>query len=263
MKLKLKAILLAVALSFGVQAADNSIYVDQSGDNASVTVTQDGAGNVVRGIQGVGSSNTTPAKIYGDNNTVNVEQIGSGNTLNFGVRTTIATTPQTGGNTFNYKITGNNSTAIINSNNDGLGTSASNKVDIEQTGNNAYANVNILGSNNAYTAVTDGGNNNSLTTTVNGESNTQNISLTGGGGNQITTTQTGNAGTISVTSVGASNHFTLSQAGGSTNGHSAVIDSTGSSNTYSITQAGTSADSIVNIKSVGSTNTFTINSNTR
>ena len=56
---KLLAILLFV-FSIGSFAADNSIYIDQSGDNASVTITQDGAGNVVRGIQGVGSSNTTP-----------------------------------------------------------------------------------------------------------------------------------------------------------------------------------------------------------
>ena len=68
-----------------VLAADNSIYIDQTGDNATIAVTQDGTTNVVRGIQGVGSSNTTPAKIYGDGNDVSVSQVGNGNTLNLGV----------------------------------------------------------------------------------------------------------------------------------------------------------------------------------
>lgn len=246
-------------------AADNSIYIDQSGDNTSVSVTQDGAGNIVRGIQvqGGGTSNTTPAKIYGDSNTVIVEQIGSGNRLDFGIRTSIAAVPQTNGNKFSYKVTGNNAIAIINSNNDGQGTSASNIIEVEQTGNNAYASINVLGTNNKITAVTDGGSNNSFTSVINGESNQQTVSMTGGGGNQANISQLGNAGTVNVTSIGATNHFTISQTGGSTNGHSTTIENTGSSNTYSITQAGTSADSIVNLKSVGSTNTFTINSNTR
>lgn len=263
---KLSATLLASAMLLtGSMAADNSIYIDQSGDNTTVSVTQDGAGNIVRGIQvqGGGTGNTTPAKIYGDSNIVTVEQIGSGNRLDFGIRTTIAATPQANGNKFSYKVTGNNAIAIINSNNDGQGTSASNRIEIEQTGNNAYANINVLGTNNKVIATTDGGANNSFTSVVNGDGNQQNVSITGGGGNQANISQLGNAGTVNVTSVGATNHFTISQSGGNTNGHSTTIDNTGSSNTYSITQAGTSGDSIVNLKSVGSTNTFTINSNTR
>ena len=89
----LKKFAIAISLAFAANvanAADNSIYIDQSGNNATVSVTQDGAGNVVRGIQGVGSSNTTPAKIYGDGNQVSVSQIGSGNTLSLGIVTTVA-----------------------------------------------------------------------------------------------------------------------------------------------------------------------------
>ena len=67
---------------------------------------------------------------------------------------------------------------------------------------------------------------------------------------------------INVSTVGASNTTNISQTGGSVNGHQATVDITGSSNATGITQSGTSADSIVNLKSVGSTNTFTINSNT-
>jgi hypothetical protein len=67
---------------------------------------------------------------------------------------------------------------------------------------------------------------------------------------------------ISLTTVGATNTTTVSQTGGGVSGHQATIDITGSGNTTGITQAGTSGDSIVNLKSVGSTNTFTINTNT-
>ena len=62
-------------------SADNSIYITQSGNNTTVTMTQDGAGNVVRGIQGVGTDNTTPANIFGNANAVTVNQVGTGNTL--------------------------------------------------------------------------------------------------------------------------------------------------------------------------------------
>ena len=31
-------------------AADNNIYVDQAGDNSTITIRQDGSGNKVKGI---------------------------------------------------------------------------------------------------------------------------------------------------------------------------------------------------------------------
>ena len=80
-----------------VYAVDNSIYIDQSGDNAVVSVTQDGAGNVVRGIQGAGTSNTTPSRIVGDGNQISVSQVGSGNVLSMGVNTTTAAGAANGG----------------------------------------------------------------------------------------------------------------------------------------------------------------------
>ena len=77
-------------------SADNSIYITQSGNNTTVTMNQDGAGNVVRGIQGTGTNNTTPASIVGNTNTVTVNQVGTGNTLDFGVNTGISTAGKIG-----------------------------------------------------------------------------------------------------------------------------------------------------------------------
>ena len=128
-----KKILFTLIASLGltVYAADNSIYIDQAGDNANITILQDGAGNRVRGIQGVGTGNTTPSKLTGDAITIDVQQIGSGNILNMGIVTSTAN----GSSPTNiaYLQTGNNATATINLNNDGLGTNASTTLDITQT----------------------------------------------------------------------------------------------------------------------------------
>jgi hypothetical protein len=250
-----------MVLSFGVFAADNSIYIDQMGDSSTVTIIQDGAGNTVRGLQGVGTSNATPAKIYGDGTLVSVSQIGSGSILNLAMVSTIASGAG-GGTSVIYSVTGNNATATINSNGDGQGISASNTIGVNQTGNNASANVNVLGTLNNLSVTTAGGSNNSVTATQNGDNNNTTISNTGGGGNTTTTDQQGNNNMISLTTVGASNTTNIAQTGGSVSGHQATVEIIGSGNNTGITQAGTSGDSIVNLKSVGSTNTITINTNT-
>ena len=75
-----------IATTANVIAADNSIYVDQSGSNSTISMTQDGYGNTIRGIQSQGGNdNTVAAKIYGNTNSVTVNQVGMNNTLNLGV----------------------------------------------------------------------------------------------------------------------------------------------------------------------------------
>ena len=248
-------------LSLNLFAADNSIYIDQMGDNSNVTIIQDGAGNTVRGLPGIGTSATTPAKIYGDGTLVSVSQIGAGSVLGLALVSTVATGSGTG-TRVTYSVTGNNATALIDSNGDGQGVSASNIIGITQSGNNANSYVNVVGTSNQLSITTSGGSNNSVIAKQNGDNNNTIISNTGGGGNNTTTNQQSTNGMINVTTVGASNATTILQTGGGANGHQATVDLTGSGNTTGITQTGTSGDSIVNLKSVGSTNTFTINSNT-
>jgi hypothetical protein len=77
-------------ISVNVFGADNSIYIDQSGDNSTIDITQTGSGNVIRGIQGVGTSNSTPAKMYGGSSAIDIQQIGSTNTLNLGFNVSTA-----------------------------------------------------------------------------------------------------------------------------------------------------------------------------
>ena len=90
MKSKLIAFVMGLLIATNVIAGDNSIYIQQAGDNATVQMVQDGAGNVVQGLPGAGSGTTNPAVINGNNNTVTVDQVGTGDTLSFGIQTTIA-----------------------------------------------------------------------------------------------------------------------------------------------------------------------------
>ena len=250
-------IMVAMIFSMSAFAADNSIYIDQSGDNSTIDITQTGAGNVVRGIQGVGTGNTTPAKIYGNNTAIDIQQIGSTNTLNLGVNTSTAT-GRAYGIDLTYYVTGNSGTATINSNNAGTGTSGSNFIDVRQTGNSASINLNILGSKNDFTAVTSGGSGNSIVSTITADETVNNISMTGGGSNTLTQTISSNKATNSITTVGASNGIVLTQSGtAGTNGHAFTLNLTGSSNTLNVTQSGT-IDTTVNLLSTGSGNAWNI-----
>jgi hypothetical protein len=252
-----KLFVMVLLLGTSAWGADNSIYIDQSGDNTTVDITQTGAGNVVRGIQGVGTGNTTPSKIYGDANAIDIRQIGSTNTLNLGVKTSTAT-GRSYGIDLTYYVTGNSGSATINSNNTGSGTSGSNFIDVRQTGNSAYLNLNILGSKNDFTAVTSGGANNSITSTITADETVNNISMTGGGGNSFTETLSSNKGRVDLTTVGANNTTTLTQSGtAGTNGHAFTYNVTGSNNSMTATQSGT-IDTTINVQSTGSGNTWNI-----
>lgn len=279
-------------------SADNSIYIDQSGSNSTIAITQDGYGNVVKGIA---SGNTTPATIYGINNAVTVNQVGMSNTLSLGIQTTTGgTTTLPDGTTvavptINYSVTGNNATAVIDSNNDGAGASRGTYISVDQTGNNANANINVRGNNNAFTAVTSGGNNNSVVATVKGNNNVDGISLVGdsnsvtinqgtsllsssgnsigikanGASNTFGITQSGGTlgnsvtigGYASDTLSGSSNAITVSQSGG--NDNTLVLGVTGSTNTIGVTQTATAGNNISNLKVNGSGNNLTITQTNR
>jgi hypothetical protein len=251
---KIAIAVVALVMSVGAYAVDNSIYIDQTGDNATINISQDGAGNRVRGIQGTGTGNTTPAVINGDGMAIDITQVGAGNVLNLGIQSTTAAAASP--TSVNYSVSGGNNTGTINLNANGQGTNSSTTLDITQSGGNNVANINVLGSKNTLTAVQSGGSA-TLNSTVNASETTQTINTSGGTGNSVTTNLTGDKGTVVVDFVGASNTASITQAGGGTAGHNATLDVNGSSNSYTINQSGT-IDTTVNIKTVGSGNTFGI-----
>ena len=295
---KLIAILMLSAMATSGYAADNSIYIDQSGSNSTIAITQDGYGNTVKGIN---SGITTPATIYGINNAVTVNQIGISNTLSLGIQTTTGgTTTLPDGSTvsvptINYRVTGNNATAVINSNNAGSGSSRGTYIDIDQTGNYANANINVLGNNDALKVVTSGGDNNSVVETVKGNSNINNVVLTGDS-NSVTISQgtsllNSNSNSIGLKANGASNTFGITQTGGTlgnsvtiggyssdtlggssntvtvnqsgANDNSLVLGVTGSSNTIGVTQTATAGNNVANLKVSGSGSGITVTQTNR
>jgi hypothetical protein len=294
---KIAIAMLAVIMSAGAFAADNSIYIDQSGSNSTIAITQDGYGNVVKGIA---SGNTTPATIYGINNVVTVNQVGMSNTLSLGVQTTTGgTTTLPDGTTvavptINYSVTGNNATAVIDSNNDGAGASRGTYISVDQTGNAANANINVRGNNDAIKVVTTG-DNNSVVATVKGNNNIDNVVLTGAGnsvnisqgtsllgsnGNSIGLKASGTSNTFGITQTGgtngnsvtiggyasdtlsgSSNTVTVAQSGG--NDNTLVLGVTGSSNTIGVTQTATAGNNVANLKVNGSGSGITITQTNR
>jgi hypothetical protein len=205
---KLLAILLASGMvSTGAWA--NDVYVEQIGDNASVSITQTGAGNLVNGnVDGLGNVDD-PALILGDLNDVTVSQIGAGN-----IASIIINTPGTGA-TVVVSADGSSNTQSI-----GCGTALS-----------ASCNASIIRSE-----IT--GNNNNTVQMLTGNAVQSKISINGNW-NNVTHTATGaglHSGEITVSGSGVSGAANaLTQSGAMTK--NAVITSNGSNNNVIVTQS--------------------------
>jgi hypothetical protein len=245
----------------GVWAADNSIYIEQAGDNSTITMTQDGSGNRVKGIllNGSAGGTTDPAKLTGNAQTINIGQVGSNNTLALGINSTqggSVTGYSNIGVNLNYQVTGSNNTGYININNNGVGTSSGNVIGITQDGG-ATATLNMTGTSNQLTVNTAGGSGNIFTGTINADETVATVNQTGGGGNETTLNMTGNKGSISLTSVGASNITSVTQSAYGSTGAQVIIDITGSGNTTTVTQTD-GFDHYANIKLNSGSNNNTI-----
>ena len=235
-------------------AADNSIYIDQAGDSSNINITQDGGGNQVYDVT-LGSTSTDYATLSGDSQTIDIDQIGGSNVLKLGIQSTVLSGV---GVNLTYFITGSNSVATLDFNNDGQATLANLVFDVTQTASYNDLFADILGSNNSVVATATGGSYNDFNFTINADDVSVNAAISGGGGNTLTTNLTSDSGLVDVTSVGASNTFSLTQSGvGGTSGHGITLDVTGSSNSFTTSQSG-AIDTTIDITSAGSNNTWSI-----
>ncbi len=209
---KILAILMtAVMLSSGAFA--NDVYVEQIGDNSTVSITQTGAGNMVNGNVGGTGNVDDMALIRGDLNDVTINQIGSGNILSL---------------ILNNESNGTGSTVVISA--DG----SNNTQDIScGTALSSSCNASIIRSE-----IT--GNNNNTVQTLSGGTVQSKININGNW-NNVTHTASGaglHSGEITVSgsgSNGAANAVTLTQSGALTK--NAVITSNGSNNNVIVTQS--------------------------
>lgn len=179
-----------------VLAAD--IYIEQSGDNSTLIINQEGIGNTI-------GDALNPSFFGGGLNTVNIDQIGDNNILNAIVNGSGAsTTVTTNGSGNNQTITCGSivSAGCSNSVIKQIVTGSDNTVSQDLgTGANHNSQITISGSDN----------NVSHTSTNSGASNVA-IDVTGST-NTIGVNQSGlTAKTVSVTSSGNSNNITINQS---------------------------------------------------
>jgi hypothetical protein len=268
---KLLTILALSAMTTLGHAADNSIYIDQSGDFANITINQDGAGNQVRGLQASGGDDKTVASVIrGNGVNVNINQTGSTNKMDLGINAIMAGNKSVD---FTYStvnsgnLTGSSNTAIFQ-----LGTSsatlANSTVSVTQVNGLNYAEVRMQGSDNTLNALQSGGGA-SLTSLVNASGTNQQITTAGGTGNMISTNLTGQNGQVTLNVMGATNTIAIAQDGtGGTTGHQAIMDINGTGNTVNLSQAGSAYANMFNLKvgsanSAANSNTYNITQTTR
>jgi len=209
---KVLAILMTAAmLSSGAWA--NDVYVEQIGDNSSVSITQTGAGNMVNGNIGGTGNVDDMALIKGDLNDVTVNQIGAGNILSI---------------VLNNESNGTGATVVVSA--DG----SNNTQEIScGTALSSSCNASVIRSE-----IT--GNNNNTVQTLSGGAVQSKIAINGNW-NNVTHTASGvgqHSGEITVSGSGTSNlanAVTLIQSGAHTK--NAVITSNGSNNNVIVTQS--------------------------
>lgn len=264
--------MIAGMLSSGsLLAADNSIYIDQSGDFANVTINQDGAGNQVRGLQANGGDDKTIASVIrGNGVNVNINQVGGSNKLDLGINAIMAGNKSVD---FSYStvnagnLTGNNNTGIFQLGNSSA-TLANSTISVTQVNGLNYAEVRMQGSDNTLNALQSGGGA-SLTSLVNASGTNQQITTAGGTGNMISTTLNGQNGQVGINVMGASNTVAIAQDGtGGLTGHQVTMDINGTGNTVNLAQAGSAAANVFNLRvgsagAAASTNTYNITQTTR
>jgi len=188
----------------------SGIYVNQSGSNVVLNLTQQGPNNLIKG-QDLSST----AQIIGNNNSLTVEQNTSGNVLGIDVNGSY--------NTIDI-LQNKNQTAIV-----GI-TGNLNNLSMEQqifgSSGEHYAKINITGnSNNIETSQKDTGNK-ILFTNIQGSNNTVGVNQWGTGQHFLDLTL-GNSNTVSITQDGSGSH-------------NATVNLSGNPTTLSLTQnAGT------------------------
>ena len=208
---KILAILLASGM-VSTGAFANDVYVEQIGDNAIVSITQTGSGNLVNGNVGGLGSIDDPALILGDLNDVTVSQIGVGN-----IASIIINNPGTG-TTVVVSADGSSNTQTV-----GCGTALS-------------ASCNATG---IISSQITGDSNNTVQTLTGGV--VKSTIAINGSWNNVTHTATGaglHSGEITVSGSGVSgapNAVTLTQSGAYTK--NAVITSNGSNNNVLVVQS--------------------------
>lgn len=212
------------------ESSTNRVFIDQSGDNPSVNITQVGSGNRV------GSNPNTPMYLRGIDQEIVIVQSGVGTAA------------------------GNNNVIDLSVVNSASGMGVGAQVTIRQLGNSntvdAVCGNNTDGCNNADVNWLYTGNNNTMYFRATGDDLVNQINVSGNN-NQFNELMTGDKHTQIVGVVGSYNSFDLSQTSTGGAGSSIVINQYGDSSSYNVSQSG-SVDNVLNINSFSNNGTFNI-----
>jgi hypothetical protein len=219
-------------------ATTNRVFIDQSGDNPNVNVTQEGSSNK----QG---SALRPIYLRGIDQTVITRQIGASNEINLEiVNPTVADSTQ-------GVVTG--ATVTIQQ----LGDS--NKVDAACGYGALSSGASIAGGNGCKGLDINwklSGNSNEIQFRGKGVDIKSAIDVSGDT-NKFYIDVLGDKHTQTIKVVGDTNTFNINQASTGTAGSSIWVDLNGNNNTMNISQTG-SIDNVLNIKSVANSGTYNI-----
>ena len=190
------------ALSWGSGVLANDVYIEQVGDGATVTITQDGSSNRI-------GDNGTPSIIKGDANIVTIDQIGSSNTLDMVINGAAVTAIVT--------TNGSNNAQVINCGTNNSATCGSSYIKQQVDGDNNTVTQNLVAAATQHSEILITGDYNTVTHTTSGSgAHSGIITVTGGvalSGNTISLTQGGtNAQQATITSTGNSNAITVNQS---------------------------------------------------
>lgn len=213
-------------------ATTNRIFVDQSGDNVNVNMTQDGSGNKA-------GSAARPVYLRGIDQKLVTRQIGASNEIM--LEAVNATTGAGQGVTITIQQIGD-----------------SNKVDAAcGYGNASDGTTALSGCKAADLNWKFTGNSNELQFRGTGDDLKSAVTVTGNL-NKFFIDVIGNKHSQTLMVAGDSNEFNLNQRSTGTAGSSIWADVTGNSNKLTVSQTGT-VDNVLNIKSVGNSGVWNIN----
>jgi hypothetical protein len=193
--MKLKVIVLIMAVLGLTNVYANVVYIDQVGDSSVVTIMQDGTGNII-------GDSVNPAFIGGGSNVLDVQQIGSGNELSMVVNGATAsvivetvgsnntqdiqcgTVSSSGcsGSTITQTVTGDNNTITQD-----LGSGA-----------NHTSNITVAGDTNNITHTSTSSGTTTLNAVISGNLNTVGVTQSGMTTQNVTLNSTGNSNTITI-----------------------------------------------------------------
>jgi hypothetical protein len=211
-------------------ATTNRIFIDQSGDNPNVNMTQDGTGNKAGSAQ-------RPVYLRGIGQTIVTKQVGVNNDLNLEVVN--ATTGSVGATVTIQQIGDSNIVDAAC----GYGTAS--------TGGTALTGCKSADINWKFT-----GNSNDLQFRGTGDDLKSAIDVAGNS-NVFRIDAIGDKHTQTIKVVGDTNTFNINQRSTGAAGSSIWVDLAGNSNNLTMSQTGT-IDNVINIKSVSNSGTFNI-----